>query len=486
MMEDGKLYIEKYNEVYNKVRCEAGIAYELREYFTFAVPNAKFTPAYKNKVWDGKIRLYNAQTALLYCGLLPYVKQFAEERDYVVETEDVFNIQSYTLEDAEKFISKLDLTITPRDYQIDAFLHAITNRRSLLLSPTASGKSLIIFLITMYIMSKTEGKCLVVVPTTSLVQQMASDFESYSPHAKGISHKIVAGESKTTNKRIIVSTWQSIYKQPKSWFEQFSLVIGDEAHLFKAQSLTSIMTKLPKCEYRFGFTGTLDGTHTHKLVLEGLFGTVKKVTTTVELIKQQHLANFNIKGIVLSYDDDSRQLVKGFTYHDEVDWIVRNPRRNVFIKNLALTLEGNTLILFQFVEKHGKMLYEMFEDRPNTYFVSGAVDGESRENIRKIVETQDDAIIVASFGTFSTGVNIKKLHNIIFSSPSKSRIRTLQSIGRGLRRSEEKTDAVLYDIADDLAWKSKTNNTLLHFSERIKMYGEEKFDYKIYTVNIKG
>lgn len=485
-MEDGTLYIEKYNEIYDKIRCEASIAYELREYFTFSVPNAKFTPAYKNKVWDGKIRLYNTQTGLLYAGLRDYVAQFIQERDYKLHLEDDHQLDTFSQEDADKFMSKLDLTITPRDYQVEAFIHAITNRRALLLSPTASGKSLIIFLITMFVMSKTEGKCLVIVPTTSLVQQMASDFESYSPHAKNLSHQIVAGESKTTSKRVIVSTWQSIYKQPRAWFEQFSLVIGDEAHLFKAQSLTSIMTKLPVCKYRFGFTGTLDGTHTHKLVLEGLFGTVKKVTTTAELIDQKHLANFTIKGIILSYDDDSRQHVKSLTYHDEVDWIVRNPKRNAFIKNLAFTLQGNTLILFQFVEKHGKVLYDMFKERENVYFVSGAVDGEDRENIRKIVETQDNAIIIASFGTFSTGVNIKKLHNIIFSSPSKSRIRTLQSIGRGLRRSDEKTHAVLYDIADDLSWKSKQNNTILHFGERVKMYGEEKFDYKIYTVNIKG
>lgn len=485
-MEDGKLYIESYDEVHIKVRCEAGIAYELKEYFTFSVPNAKFTPAFKNKVWDGKIRLYNTLTGLLYCGLISYIHQFAAERDYEVVLDGDFSIGEYGKEEYTKLISKLDLTIEPRDYQLSAFLHAINHRRALLLSPTASGKSLIIFLITMWVLSRTEGKALVVVPTTSLVQQMASDFESYSPYAKNISHKITAGESKTTTKRVVISTWQSIYKQPKSWFEQFSLVIGDEAHLFKAQSLTSILNKMPKCRYRFGFTGTLDGTHTHKLVLEGLFGAVNKVTTTAELIDQQHLANFTIKGIVLSYDDNSRQTVKGYTYQDEIDWIVRNPKRNLFIKNLALSLQGNTLILFQFVEKHGKVLYDMMKDRPNTYFVSGTVDGEDRENIRKIVETQDDAIIIASFGTFSTGVNIKKLHNIVFSSPSKSRIRTLQSIGRGLRRSDEKTHATLYDIADDLSWKSKTNNTLLHFSERIKMYGEEKFDYKIYTVNIKG
>ena len=385
-MEDGKLYIQSYNEVHIKVRCEASIAYELKEYFTFSVPNAKFTPAFKNKVWDGKIRLYNTLTGLLYCGLISYLYQFAAERNYEVVLDGDFSVGEYGEEEYIKLTSKLDLTIKPRDYQLSAFLHAINYRRALLLSPTASGKSLIIFLITMWVLSKTEGKALVVVPTTSLVQQMASDFESYSPHAKNISHKITAGESKTTTKRVVISTWQSIYKQPKSWFEQFSLVIGDEAHLFKAQSLTSILNKMPKCRYRFGFTGTLDGTHTHKLVLEGLFGAVNKVTTTAELIDQQHLANFTIKGIVLSYDDNSRQTVKGYPYHDEIDWIVRNPKRNLFIKNLALSLQGNTLILFQFVEKHGKVLYDMMKDRPNTYFVSGAVDGEDRENIRKIVD----------------------------------------------------------------------------------------------------
>ena len=374
----------------------------------------------------------------------------------------------------------------PRDYQLEAFVYAVRNRRALLLSPTASGKSFIIYLLTRYYNART----LIIVPTTSLVSQLASDFADYGFESDRYVHRIFSGQDKQTDKPIVISTWQSIYKLDKKYFEQFDVVIGDEAHLFKANSLSSIMSKLHNCRFRFGFTGTLDGTQTHRLVLEGLFGVVKKVTTTAELIEQKHLADFSIKAIVLKYPDDTKKLLKDASYQDEIDFIVRNESRNRFIKNLALSLDnGNTLLLFQYVEKHGKVLYNMIKNDAGdrkVFFVSGEVEGEEREQIRKIVETEQDAIIVASYGTFSTGVNIRNLHNIIFSSPSKSRIRNLQSIGRGLRMSDTKTSSTLYDIADDLSWKSKKNHTLLHFIERINIYNEEKFVYKIYTVGLKS
>ena len=230
----------------------------------------------------------------------------------------------------------------------------------------------------------------------------------------------------------------------------------------------------------------MDGTQTHKLVLEGLFGPVRKVTTTKELIDQKHLAEFKIKAIVLSYPDEVKKAAAQFDYQTEIDYLVRLQERNNFIKNLALSLEGNTLVLYQFVEKHGVPLANMLQGNDRSvYFVSGDVDGDDREEIRKVVENESNAIIVASFGTFSTGVNIKNLHNIIFASPSKSRIRNLQSIGRGLRKSNTKSAATLFDIADDLTWKSRKNFTILHFIERIKIYNEEKFKYKIYNVSLK-
>jgi superfamily II DNA or RNA helicase len=264
-------------------------------------------------------------------------------------------------------------------------------------------------------------------------------------------------------------------------------VIGDEAHLFKAKSLTDIMTKMTDTQYRFGFTGTLDGTQCHRLMLEGLFGSVYKVTTTSELIEKKQLSDFNIKCIVLQYDDDTKKMLKAATYQDEMDFIVRNEKRNRFLKNLVHSLDGNTLLLFQYVEKHGKILYDMIKDgeKENVFFVHGGVEGEERDEIRHIVERQNDAVIIASYGTFSTGINIKNLHNIIFASPSKSRIRNLQSIGRGLRLGENKESATLYDVADDLIWKNKKNHTILHFAERVKIYNEEKFEYKIYNVKLR-
>jgi superfamily II DNA or RNA helicase len=473
--------IEKVNEVFVKVYCEADIAFELNEYFTFAVPGAKFSPAFKNKVWDGKIRLFNTMTRQIYAGLIPHIQKFSEEREYDVEVDQSLQPKSITSEDIQPFLESLNLKFQPRDYQIEAVCHAINHSRGLLLSPTASGKSFIIYLLTRYYW---DLKTLIIVPTISLVHQMAKDFADYG-YEEDI-HRITSGVDKQTDCDVVITTWQSIYKMPKKWFDQFGVTIGDEAHNFKAKSLTSIMTKLPDCKYRFGFTGTLDGTLTNKLVLEGLFGAVKKVTTTSVLIEQKHLSDFRIKALVLKYPDEIRKQLKTATYQDEMDYIVRCDARNKFIKDLVFNLKGNTLLLFQYVDKHGKVLYNMFEqEHDNVHFVHGGVGGIEREEIRKLAEEQEDMIIIASYGTFSTGINIKNLHNIVFASPSKSRIRNLQSIGRGLRKSNTKDIATLYDISDDLTWKSHKNHTILHFAERIKIYNEEKFDYKIYQFDLK-
>jgi superfamily II DNA or RNA helicase len=477
--------VEKYDEVYIKIKAEPSIMMELSEYFTFEVPGAKFMPAYRSKFWDGKIRLLNVMTGLLYAGLTKYIEEFCKSREYELEYTSDFSSENFSVKEAKDFIEKLKPTMQPRDYQIDAFVHAVRERRALLLSPTASGKSFIIYLLVRYYAKRT----LIIVPTTSLVSQLSSDFADYGFDSDTFVHRVFAGQDKGTTKPITITTWQSVYKLPKEFFDSFDVVIGDEAHLFKAKSLTSILTKLSGTRYRFGFTGTLDGSETHRLVLEGLFGAVRRVTTTAELIEQKHLADFKIKAIVLSYPDEVRKMIaKANDYQAEMDYLVRLEARNKFIRNLTLSLEGNTLLLFQYVEKHGKALFndltkEAGKNR-NVFFVSGEVSGDDREGIRKIVEEESNAIIVASFGTFSTGVNIRNLHNIIFASPSKSRIRNLQSIGRGLRKSESKTSSTLYDIADDMSWKNKKNYTLLHFMERIKTYNEEKFEYKIYKVGI--
>ena len=481
------IIIEKFNSVSNKIHCEPAIARELNEYFTFQSPGAKFHPLVKAKKWDGKIRLFHMATQLIYGGLNHYIETFAQERNYSVGHLSDFEDTEFTVEDAKAFCSKLELTMEIRDYQLKTFVHAIQKKRVLFLSPTSSGKSFMIFLTLMYTLMQTKGRALVVVPTTSLVHQMVSDFQSYTKiDLSKMCQKIMEGYTTDIHARIVVSTWQSIYKMPRKWYDNFTVVVGDEAHNFKAKSLTTILSKLDNTDYRYGYTGTLDGTHTHRLVLEGVFGPVAKFITTAELIEQGHASNLNINCIVLKHTDEHKQLMKKAQYRDEIDWIVQNQARNLFIKNLALNLKGNTLILFQFVEKHGKVLYDLLKDQPNVHFIYGGVDANDREDVRAVVEKQEDAIIIASYGTFSTGVNIKNLHNIIFASPSKSRVRTLQSIGRGLRKSDTKSVATLYDIADDLTWKSWKNHTIKHFAERVKIYSEEKFEYKIHIIPLKG
>ena len=501
-----KLIIKKKNQSMLHIHTDMGIANELSEFFSFDVPGAKFMPAYKNKVWDGKIRLFNVQSCELPVGLFSYVEEFAKARKYTVEIEhDAYYGRPDTVNDVDlkelvSFVQDLNLTsrgnkIAPREYQLEAIVEGIHRKRAILLSPTGSGKSLIIYLLMRWLLEKSNKKVLVIVPTTSLVQQMYADFEDYSAldntwNVEKECHRIYAGKPKMNmSQRVFISTWQSVYKLPGAWFEQFGTVFGDECHGFKSKSLTSIMNKSREAEYRFGTTGTLDGTQTNKLVLEGLFGRIYNVTTTKKLQEDKTLAPLDISILLLKYSEEIRRNFGKQDYHSELDYIVTNEARNRLISNLAIDQNGNTLVLFQYVEKHGKVLYNLIKDKAHekrkVFFVSGETDTSDREAIRKIVEAQKNAIIVASLGTFSTGINIRNLHNIIFASPSKSQIKVLQSIGRGLRNSDNGETTQLYDIADDLHWKGRKNYTLLHSAERIKIYAKESFRYKIYEIDIK-
>lgn len=477
------IFVHKVNDVHLQVECEPHVSRELSSFFEFEVPGAKFMPAYKNRLWDGKIRLYSQKTNMIYVGLLSYLEEFFQrnELEYVLHDDVIVN-KNIDVKDVDGFINSLKIPFKTRDYQFNAICTAIEKSRGLFLSPTASGKSFIIYCLVRYFRMMNK-KILILVPTTSLVEQMTNDFVSYGWSDQHI-HKVYSGHDKQSDKPVIISTWQSLYKLPKAYFKQFQCVFGDEAHTFKAKSLTNIMEKLEDCPYRFGFTGTLDGTQTHRLVLEGLFGKVEKVITTKELIDKKTLAELNARCIILKHSEESAKEVKDYTYSEEINYLATHDKRNEFIVNLCKTLKGNTLCLFQLVEKHGNVLYDMMKDDQKTFYVHGGTSAQEREHIRDIVNKSDKSIIVASYGTFSTGINIPNLNNIVFSSPSKSRIRVLQSIGRGLRKTDNKHSVLIYDISDDLSYKNKKNFTLLHFEERLNIYNEESFSYKIDTVKI--
>ena len=481
--------ISKANEVFLRINAEPHIQYELRDHFTFEVPNAKFMPQYRGRNWNGEIHLFDLRSKRIYVGLLDKLVQFCENHGYTYKFLDneyygsPFEVnEDISYEGVKDYMSSI-CNHQPRKYQIEGVYDALRHNRKLLISPTASGKSLMIYSLVRYYVAK-ERKILLVVPTTSLVEQMYKDFFDYGWNADSYCHRIYAGKEKEHDLPVTITTWQSVYKLPRSFFVDYDVVIGDEAHLFKSKSLISIMSKLECAKHRFGFTGTLDGTQTHKWVLEGLFGPSYKVTKTDELIKQGHLSQLDIQCLVLKHQPQKFEV-----YNDEIEYLITHEQRNKFIKNLALDLKGNSLILYSRVEAHGAVLYDLInkdkKDNQKVFFVHGGVDAESREQIREITENEKNAIIVASYGTFSTGINIRNLHNIIFASPSKSRIRNLQSIGRVLRKGANKVKAILYDIADDCTHNSRRNYTLNHFIERIKIYNEENFNYEIISIQLK-
>lgn len=624
--------VEKINEVHMKVISDAGILQEISDFFSFRPANYKFNPKYKARVWDGYIRLITPFKPFLYIGLLDQLKEFSSMREYKLEIDPLLSVKEEIPDNYGYDLAKeIGIKLTLRDYQNEYIVNAIRNSRSLSLSPTSSGKSLMIFLIQQYYWRLSQKRTLIIVPTIQLVHQMAGDFIDYGCDPENI-YKIQGGVDKNTEAPITISTWQSLQKQPKEWFDQFGVVMGDEAHLFTAKSLISILEKCTEAEYRFGFTGTISDDskcldknsliltnrgkvkisdlnvgdlvysyneeteqielkpvvrvmnngnkknlikiitksgsinvtedhkiytqrgwimakdltkedriakiiiidkiefdeitsiekieynddvfdievkdnhnyfannhlvhNCHRLVLSGLFGPIKKYVSTKNLIDSGTVATFNIKALVLKYPKEMKKnfrinlkkIQKEKRFHAEKEFIVNNEKRNLFIRNLVWSLEGqNNLILFELVEKHGKVLEPLLrkEDR-HLHFIHGDISGEERERIRHLVENdpQKNHNILASFGTFSTGSNLKKLDNLILASGSKSEIRILQSIGRTLRKGNGSDKATLYDIADDLSEGSFSNYTLEHFKKRIDIYGSEQFPFKIYDIDL--
>ena len=480
--------ITKKNELDIVLECEQHILHELSESFSFDVEGASFSPAYRKRYWDGKIRLLNMQKHTLPAGLTYQLCKWCDRHDY---TWDFKDNEFYGLpyeqdeiifeEGVELFMEKIS-SVKPRKYQVETVFRALKEYRKTIVSPTGSGKSLMIYSIARYLKS-IQKRCLIVVPSKSLVEQMTKDFIDYGWDEENI-HKIYQGHSLNTTAPVTVTTWQSVYGLDKKWFRQFDGVIGDECHQYKSKSLQGIMKKCPDAKWRYGFTGTLDGKQVHKLMLEGLFGPVYRTTSSSDLMNKGFLAKLKVEIITLKHPPR-----KFDTYNDEIEFIGLMEERNRFVSNLARDLRGNVLVLFTRVEGQGLPLYELTKSKTSrpVHIIYGDVKVDVREQVRTLCETSDDNIIFGSYGTMSTGINIKNLHHVVFASPSKSRIRVLQSIGRGLRKAKGKESVLLYDIADDFRKNGgRENFTLRHLAERIKFYCEENFTYRMTTLTLNS
>lgn len=519
-----KLQVFKVNEVFFGIIVEdAGIKMELREYFSFFIPNAKFNPKVKAKIWDGRIFLYDIRYSRLHIGLFWEFFKFCDDRKYKIEFLDNPRAEEYYGNLKDTVIPKKpdaeDIAIldsipfvynTPRDYQMKAVIQAISTKRQIILSPVGSGKSSMIYYLSLWHIQKNKSPVLILVPTIGLVAQMAKDFQIY---AKGnlpedFIYSIYAGQEKERidhkKSPIVISTWQSVIAiqqknnrsvssggySLKEFLDPYKMIIVDEVHTAEAKSLTTILESSTESNYRFGFTGTLRESRSSELQLKGLIGNTYRTLHTHDLQQRKELANLQIDCHVLKYPDTIKQaFVKAkYDYKKEIDFILQSNLRNEYICRLALNQNGNTLILFQYVENHGKKIFEKLRmlcdsDDRKLFFISGSSPVKDREYMREIVETQKNAIITASVQVLATGTNIVNLENLIFASSTKSSIRVIQSIGRVLRISDTKQNAKVFDIIDDISWKSKRNFVLEHGLKRIETYIQEKFKYRLTNID---
>lgn len=580
--------VRYHDELFMIIETSQSIEYELRDEFSFFANNYKFNPKYKYGMWDGKIRLYNSRDRTLYIGLLYDLFKFAKKNGYSISIskEDKAKFQpvvEYDEKKIEKFESE-QCIYKLKHYQKASVKEAIKNNKTLILSPTGSGKSLIIYTIIRYLLDSgfinKNKRMLINVPNISLVSQLYSDFEEYTNDDWNIKDFVTLAGGKhveDSSKCICISTWQTTIKKKPEYFENIVGYILDEAHQATANEISRIFERLTKCVFKMGTTGTLDGTDMHELGMRARFGKLYRAATTKQLMDSGDLAKLNITCKYLEYDKNDvkemwgklRGLEPTKKYQAEIDYIVNNEKRNQYLIDLAFSQEQNTLMIFNFVEKHGKLLLDKMiglEDEKLTrvYFIYGGIGGDEREYIRttldkkspvwydlhfgksgfirikakdnvqlddgeyiygynlnqtkrykiskkwfdnattnkynkftenvddltvtKIIKQYGSSVLLASYGTLAVGVNIKNLHTLIFCHPTKGQIRLLQTIGRILRKANDKNQVEVIDIVDNferVTKKSKFRNTLLkQFVTRLEIYEKQEFDYDIEQVKL--
>jgi len=472
-------YIKYRDELYNIIYCKdkekKKIIYDA---FSFFTEGYKYMPKFKYGIWDGKIHLFNLKNNTFPNGLLFDLIKIFQKYNYTYTIDPKLypiNFEEKYKKWEENTLYKLQLY--PYDYQIKAFEFCLKANSAFILSPTASGKSLIIYLLLRYFIENTNFKILISVPKINLVEQLYNDINIYEDDyiVCDERYKMISGGDKNSPRRIIIATWQMLIKQPPSWFKQFDCFICDEAHQANSKSLTKIIESMKHLKYRYGFTGTLDG-KIHELQCRAWFGLLYKTKTTSELIKEGFINDLNIYCIQLNHNTNFNTKLE---YQKEIDYIISDEKRNRFILDTAFKQKHNTIVLFNYIEKHGDILYDMAKKEvekhdKQIFKIIGNVDVNEREYIRTVMSKYDNILLFASFGTMSMGANIPNLQCAILAHPFKAPIRILQSIGRTLRKSKDKDKSIIIDIIDNISYKF--NYTYIHGIKRIKLYKTEKFN----------
>ena len=476
---------------------------QVRISLTKRIESWRFNPLVKRGVWDGYVT-YIKDDKWIPAGLWRYVIGVCKEYNFEVQVNGIRRLidPDISAETFEKWA--LDFfkgsEITPRDYQIETAYNILKFRKCLAELATSAGKTLISFLTIAYMLEKKKAeRILFIVPNVSLVVQAHEDFHDYNYMNKVDLRiqQIFAGQKIKSNKNIVIGTYQSLIKKSVEYFEQFDAVIVDETHKAKSASIKTILQKCTKAQYRYGLSGTIpkDGT-LDKLTLMSQTGPVISEVKASFLQDQGHIAKCVVKVIEMNYATDSQRLAfqelaqnkydSKDVFQLEQNFIINSEGRLDFISSVIARVPRNSLVLFHRIE-HGKRLYEKLRQESNkrVYYVDGGTDKDIREEYKKKMEAGEEVVIVASYGTFSTGISIKKIHNIFFTESFKSEVIIRQSIGRGLRQHESKDKVLIVDFVDDIRTDEWDNYLFKHGKARQSIYRQEKFDYNIKRVTFE-
>lgn len=483
------LIIEKVNSSCVHLVCEDGLSHRFYNVFSAYAPGYRFNPRFKLHVWDGKVRCYNSITQILPIGLLNNLLIWCDQHkiEYSLQGFDKplrDNIDKAELE--KQMNSYITAGFQARDYQVNAVHAALTNRRGVLLSCTGSGKSLMIYTFLRYLLdNKDVHRAILIVPSVSLVEQMFSDFRDYGwDDLEDHVEMLYSGKKPTFKKEILISTWQSLEKEDPEFFEVYDACVVDECHQAKCNVVTRLLKLMHNAEYKIGTSGTLPTEISEQLQINSVIGNVLFELKSCELIARGYLTKLNIAAIFLKYPLSFIEENKERTYPEEVKMVEEYPNRNKVLNFIIdHTSPMNNMLILVNHRNHLKdvedYLHKNYPEK-KVSIITGDVKAKVREEIRVGIEDEDGTILLATYQTMSTGVNIPKLHAIMLFSNSKSRIKVLQSIGRGLRKHNSKNKVIIYDIVDDLSYKKRTgriakNYCMQHFDERSSYYIEQEF-----------
>lgn len=507
------------NSSFHQIEFDSEIEYvKTRNYFAIKMPGVEHTPAYKAGLTDGKKHFLPASGKILY-GLKNKFIQYFETNGYEYSDEtDEMNV-NINEDELKKFIEMLDLPFELHDFQYNGILHLLQNPRSIILAATSAGKSVIIYVVLRYLTWKGL-QSFVIVPEVGLVEQLYGDFQDYFytkekqlketlsgleldveinsikknrehlgiTEIESILHKIYGGQDKYVDVPIRISTFQSVYKEGRSeavdpdFFKKVDCIFFDEVHRAVCSSVTEICNATVNAHYKLGCSGTLKSNLIDQLVLEGTIGDAERIVSARELMDRGLSTETIVYPIQLLYSKDTIKDVKKMKWQEESKFIRNHEERIYFISKFlkVLSQSGNTIGMF--VNRDlGKALYEEISKvNEHTLYIDGEVSAKRRQEIKKITEENDNVIIIGSFKTIGTGVNIKNLQNMVFCQAYKEAVITMQALGRMMRKHKDKKVAKVYDIVDDLTYTTRTgreypNYFMKHFYERLNAYNQYEF-----------